>query len=168
MTRFVFSSSCSTYGAAGDDFLDETASLNPVTPYGESKVLSSATSRLLADERFSPTYMRNATAYGVSPRLRLGHRSERSGGVGVHHWPAFISRATALRGARSCIFATLSPRLSRCWMRRERRFTTRLSMSATPTKTIASANWQTLWRKSFPDATWNTLQVAARTSAAIV
>jgi nucleoside-diphosphate-sugar epimerase len=69
--RFVFSSSCSLYGAAGDDFLDENAGLNPVTPYGESKILAERDVTPLADENFSPTFMRNATAYGVSPRLRL-------------------------------------------------------------------------------------------------
>jgi nucleoside-diphosphate-sugar epimerase len=68
--RFIFSSSCSLYGAAGDDFLDETAGFNPVTAYGESKVLVEQDVRPLADEHFSPTFLRNATAYGVSPRLR--------------------------------------------------------------------------------------------------
>jgi nucleoside-diphosphate-sugar epimerase len=70
VARFVFSSSCSTYGAAGDDFLDERAALHPVTPYGHAKVLAEQDVAALADATFSPTFLRNATAYGVSPRLR--------------------------------------------------------------------------------------------------
>jgi nucleoside-diphosphate-sugar epimerase len=70
VARYLFASSCSLYGAAGDKMLDETADFNPITAYGRSKVLVEADVAQLADDSFSPTYLRNATAYGVSPRLR--------------------------------------------------------------------------------------------------
>jgi len=69
--RFIYSSSCSVYGAASpDDVLDESAAFNPVTPYAQSKVMVERDLAALADARFCPVYMRNATVYGASPRLR--------------------------------------------------------------------------------------------------
>jgi nucleoside-diphosphate-sugar epimerase len=71
VSRFLFASSCSNYGAAGEDFLTEKAAFNPVTPYGESKVAVERAVAPMADETFSPTFLRASTAYGVSPRLRF-------------------------------------------------------------------------------------------------
>lgn len=69
--RFLFASSCSNYGASGDNFLTEEADFNPVTAYGRSKVQVEFALTKMADENFCPTYLRASTAYGVSPRIRF-------------------------------------------------------------------------------------------------
>ncbi len=71
VTRFLQSSSCSIYGAgSGDGLVDETAPMRPVTPYADAKVRLESGLRAMADDKFSPIYLRNGTAYGFSPRLR--------------------------------------------------------------------------------------------------
>lgn len=68
--RFLYASTCSVYGSAGDDLVDESAPLRPLTPYAESKVRVEDDATALADDSFSPVFLRNATAFGFSPRLR--------------------------------------------------------------------------------------------------
>ena len=69
--RFLFASSCSNYGASGDNFLKEEADFNPVTAYGRSKVEVELALTKIADADFCPTYLRASTAFGVSPRIRF-------------------------------------------------------------------------------------------------
>lgn len=70
--RFVYMSSCSVYGVAeGDDYVTEESSVNPQTAYAKCKTLVEADLQPMADDNFSPTFMRNATAYGASPRMRF-------------------------------------------------------------------------------------------------
>lgn len=69
--RFLFSSSCIMYGVASDDLVDETAPLAPQTVYARSKVLAERGIAGLATDRFAPTFLRNGTVYGLSPRMRF-------------------------------------------------------------------------------------------------
>jgi len=71
VSRLIFSSTCSVYGASNDSLLTETSELRPVTPYARSKLLAERDITKLADGSFTPVFMRSATAYGVSPRLRF-------------------------------------------------------------------------------------------------
>lgn len=70
VSRFLYASTCSVYGSAGEDLVSETAPLRPLTPYAESKVRVEDDVAAMADESFSPVFLRNATAFGFSPRLR--------------------------------------------------------------------------------------------------
>ena len=69
--RYILSSSCSVYGAATSDIVNEESEVNPVTPYAESKVMAEKDISKLADGNFSPTFLRSSTAYGLSPMLRF-------------------------------------------------------------------------------------------------
>ncbi len=140
--RFLFSSSCSLYGAAGDDFLDENAAFNPVTPYGESKVLVERDIASWPTTTSARPILRNATAYGVSPRLRgdlvvnnLAGYAFTTGEVLHQERRHPVAPARAHRGHQ--------PRLpGHRSTRRASSCTTRRSTSAAPARTTRSATWR--------------------------
>ena len=84
--RFLYMSSCSVYGIA-DGTVDETSPVNPLTPYARCKALVERDLTAMADDDFSPTFLRNATAFGASPTDAVRHRAEQSGGPGVDRTP---------------------------------------------------------------------------------
>jgi nucleoside-diphosphate-sugar epimerase len=140
--RFVFASSCSMYGAAGDDVLDETAAFNPVTAYAISKVLVERDVRELADDQFSPVFMRNATAYGVSPRIRFD--------LVINNLVAWAYTTGLVRMTsdgtpwRPVVhIEDISRAVSPCWLRRAKRSTTRRSTSAAARRPTRSNRWPT-------------------------
>ncbi|GAB3871506.1 hypothetical protein GCM10027610_135110 [Dactylosporangium cerinum] len=113
--RFLFSSSCSLYGKGADDTpLDETAGFQPVTPYGESKILSEQGLLELADDDFSPVFLRNSTAYGFSPGCAATWSSTTSPRTRCSPGRSGCCR-TARPGGPWSTSRTSPPRSWRCW-----------------------------------------------------
>jgi nucleoside-diphosphate-sugar epimerase len=136
--RFLFSSSCSLYGAGGSAAVTEDGEFNPVTAYGETKVLAERELGKLADDNFSLTYLRNATAYGASARLRLD--------IVVNNLTAVALTTGQVRlesdgtpGGRWCTSRTSAGHSSPWPRHRARSCTTRRSTSAAPRTTCRSA-----------------------------
>ena len=165
--RFLFSSSCSLYGLSeGADLLAENASFNPVTPYGESKVLVERDVSRIADDTFSPTFLRNSTAYGVSPRLRADLVVNNLVGFAYTTGEVLIaSDGTPWRPLSMWkIFAAHSwPFLRHL----ENLFTINLSISAKLEKIIKSAISRKWCEKSCPEAVSNTQKAADPTFVVI-
>ena len=165
--RFVFSSSCSTYGAAGDHFLDETAQLSPVTAYAESKVYVERDVRTTRRQRLIPPFMRNATACRASP-VAAGHRLEPSLASPSHYGARVTIKSDGtpwrpIVHIRDIIAAVVSVLEAP----QESIHILKPSTSDELKRTTASASWPTSSPRPFPDAKSNTPRAAGLTSAAI-
>ncbi len=114
--RFVYMSSCSVYGVA-DGEVDETSPVNPQTAYAECKTMVERDLTAMASDTFSPTFLRNATAFGASPRMRFDIVLNNLAGLAG---PSRRSRwsVTARRGGRWCTAWTSPRRFAACWPRR--------------------------------------------------
>ena len=136
--RFVYTSSCSVYGIAEDDMVDETSPTNPQTTYAICKTLVERDVSELADDDFSPTFLRNATAFGASPRLRFDIVINNLSGLA---WTTKEIRmdSDGTRGVHSCTSGTLPPQSPAPSRHRATSFTTRSSTSATRVRTTRCA-----------------------------
>jgi nucleoside-diphosphate-sugar epimerase len=164
--RFIFSSSCSNYGAGGQDWLTEESAFNPVTPYGESKVRVERDVAELADDNFSPTFLRNSTAYGVSPRLRFDLVLNN-----LVAW-AFTTGRVYIKSDgtpwRPIVHIEDIPALSSPFSKPlGKQFTIKLLTSGATKTTIKSGNWPISLKKPCPTARSNMPKMRDRTNGVI-
>ena len=166
MPRFLFASSCSLYGVAGDAMLTEEAAFNPITPYGESKVLVERDVAPLADDALQPDVpaQRDGLRRLAAPARR--RRREQPRRLRATRRARSSSRATARRGGRSCTSRTSPARSSPCSRRRASWCTTRRSTSAAPRRTTRSATSRRWCARSSRAAASATPRAAARIRAA--
>jgi nucleoside-diphosphate-sugar epimerase len=163
--RFLFASSCSNYGAAGEQFLTEDAAFNPVTPYGVSKVEVEQAVSGLATARFSPVFLRASTAYGMSPRIRFDLVLNNLTAWAFTTGRVYIkSDGTPWRPivhvediCRAYIAALLAPTEASI---------TAPSTSAAPPRTTRSTSWRASSNRSCPAAGSSSPPTRGRTSAA--
>ena len=165
VTRFVYMSSCSVYGFASQDTVDETSSLNPQTVYAECKQLVERDLSAMADEDFSPTYLRNATAYGASPRMRFDIVLNNLAG-----WAQSTGQIRLLSDGtpwRPLVHARDIATAVRCAVEapKDGRRTTKCSTWATATTTIRCATSRRSSPTPSPDVTWCSVVTAATAGA---
>ena len=166
--RFVFASSCSMYGlSTGAEDVDESAPLSPLTPYAASKVRAEEALLLLADDNFTPIFMRNATAFGVSPRLRADVVLNNLAGW-AHTTSEIRILSEGTPGDRSFTLKTSRARLSLCSTPHASSCMVRLSTSGVPIRTIRCASWRRSFAPPGPNAASRSPAAATRTHEVIV